>query len=101
MARQISQHVIGMNPTRVGDISTVKAFEVPVEVKTDPTEHREGETADEQSENVNVPTYGDHEDLVHQAFLLDPSMKVGHVMKETGIFVKDFVRFEVGQDLDD
>ena len=37
------------------------------------------------------------EEMIHQPFLLDPQVLVRDVLLETGITVKDFVRFEVGQ----
>ena len=85
-----------MNPVRVGDISSVKPSEIStegdVEVK---------DTAEEVAELEKLQQAVDHEDMVHQDFLPDPSLKVGQVMLETGISAKEFVRFEVGQNLEE
>merc|ERR1719273_307084 len=38
-------------------------------------------------------------ELIHQAFLLNTDILVRDVLLQTGITVKNFVRFEVGEDL--
>ena len=40
-------------------------------------------------------------ELIHQTFLLNPDILVRDLLLQTGITVKDFVRFEVGEDLKD
>jgi len=35
--------------------------------------------------------------LLHQSFLLDEDLKVGHILKSSGIEILDFVRIEVGR----
>jgi len=106
LARQICQHVIGMNPTSVGDVTVNKAEELQ-QAAADASENKEkieepkgeGVQADEdwsqyqdQSLIVNNST-----ELVHQPFLTNSSVAVREVILEAGLDIKNFSRFEVGQ----
>lgn len=68
IGRKICQHIVGMNPKRVGT----------------PT--------DEPSKNTDEETC-----LIHQEYLLDDSFKVKEVLDENGVEVIDFKRFECGE----
>ena len=70
LGRQLCQHVVGMNPEKLGD----------AEVK--PHENTDEETA-----------------MIHQEFLLDITQTVGQVLTENGVEVLDFARFECGEEL--
>ncbi len=107
MARQICQHIIGMNPQRIGDLDTFMSFEEVDQKTEDPQPPRDSdEMTLEEREDAEVrqtdreAVLASHEELVRQDFLLDPEVKVGRVLLNTGIRVVDFVRYEVGQDLD-
>ncbi|XP_046542937.1 elongation factor Ts, mitochondrial-like [Haliotis rubra] len=68
--RQLALHVVGMNPRRIG--------------KED----------DEPSKSK------DEEDkLIFQEFLMDPSLSVKDMLKKNHLAIKEFVRFECGEDL--
>lgn len=68
ISRQICQHIVGMNPKKVGNDN------------------------DEPNKNVD-----DECCLIFQDFVLDESLKVGEVMKKYNIDVVDFKRMECGE----
>lgn len=68
VARQLCQHVIGMNPSKIGTTDDIPA---------------------EDSEEESV--------MIHQEFLLDPDQFVGEVMASAGIQPIEFLRFECGE----
>lgn len=59
----------GMNPTKVGETDV-----------------------DEPAENSDDETV-----MIHQEFLLDPSMTVGQLIEEAGVRILDFWRYECGE----
>ncbi|XP_048238030.1 elongation factor Ts, mitochondrial-like isoform X2 [Haliotis rufescens] len=68
--RQLGQHVVGMNPRHIG------------------------KEEDEPSKSK------DEEDkLIFQEFLMNPSLSVKDMLKKNHLAVKEFVRFECGEDL--
>lgn len=69
--RNLCQHIVGMNPSKIG----VADVDKPVEVKDD-----------EQC-------------LLFQEYLLEPSMSVSEVLAESQIEVVQFKRFECGEAL--
>lgn len=66
----LCQHVVGLNPRKVGS-----------------EEDRPAENAEEET------------CLVYQDYLLDESMTVNEVLAESGLEVVDFKRFECGEDV--
>ncbi len=110
MARQICQHIIGMNPQRVGDLDSYKTELVKLELKDIPEKEDEDtkeekemtleEKEDAESVKALDSALASHEELIRQDFVLNPEVKVGRVLLDTGIRVKDFVRYEVGEELD-
>ncbi|XP_064646522.1 elongation factor Ts, mitochondrial-like isoform X2 [Lineus longissimus] len=70
-ARQLCQHIVGMNPTSVGS-----------------TEDEPSESKDNESK------------MIHQEYLLDPSLTVNEVLEQNCIKIDDFVRFECGDILE-
>lgn len=71
LGTQLCQHIIGMNPLKVGDNK-----------KDQPNIDTDNETC-----------------LIYQEFLLDPSLSVQQVLLESKVEVLDFVRFEMGEEL--
>lgn len=67
--RNICQHIIGMNPSKVGSADIDK-----------PNEDKDEEKC-----------------LIHQEYLLDPTITVGELFTENGIEIVDFNRFECGE----
>lgn len=68
LGKNLCQHVVGMNPERIGSIS----------------EEAEANNDEEKC-------------LIHQDYILDESIKVKEVLEENGIEVVDFKRFECGE----
>ncbi|PSN56750.1 hypothetical protein C0J52_00077 [Blattella germanica] len=72
LGRLLCQHIIGMNPSKIG-----------VEGKDAPAENADEEKC-----------------MIHQEYLLDPSQTVAQFMADAGISLVDFTRFECGEELD-
>lgn len=72
IGRQICQHIVGMNPTKIGKEDVDK-----------PEKDSDDETC-----------------LIYQDYLLDPTVSAGSILKENKIEIVDFMRFECGQNLD-
>jgi len=83
--RQLSQHIIGMNPQSIGNIAdVVEKVEEPLAKDDDDESHLVREVDDESR-------------LVHQDFLVDPLVTVADFLQQYGITVMDFVRYECGE----
>ena len=79
IGRQIAQHIVGMKPTSVGEISqteTTKSADTPVKID-------ENETR-----------------LLYQEFLMTPNSRVLDFLNENFVSVNDFTRFECGEPVD-
>ncbi len=102
MARQICQHIIGLNPQRIGDLDK---FVPPTPVSSDEVDDVEAIDDDDNDARVaemdQKKESNQHEELIHQDFLLNSDLKVGQILLDTGIRVKAFARFQLGQDLGD
>lgn len=72
IGQKICQHIVGMNPIKVGD-----------------------EETDEKNKDTDEESC-----LIFQEYLSDPEMTVNDVLKAHQLKVHDFVRFECGEDLD-
>ncbi|KAJ9589752.1 hypothetical protein L9F63_017054 [Diploptera punctata] len=72
IGRLMCQHIIGMNPFKIG----VQGKDVPVE------------------------NSDDEKCMIFQEYLLDPSQTVAQFLAEAGISIVDFARFECGEELD-
>lgn len=66
---QLCQHVIGMNPIKVGD-----------------------PTIDEPLDNVDDETI-----MLYQEFLFNPALSIQQLLQNEQIEILDFVRFEMGE----
>ena len=69
VGQQLCQHIVGMNPQSLGN-------------------------PDAEGEDKDVNTQ-----LLHQEFLMDSDVSVNQWLVENGIQVKDFVRFQCGEEL--
>ncbi|XP_055680498.1 elongation factor Ts, mitochondrial [Lutzomyia longipalpis] len=69
LERKICQHIVGMNPKRIGDKAVDEANE------------------DADSEDV----------LIHQEFIADATKTVGEILEESHLEVVNFTRFECGE----
>ncbi|CAL7935749.1 unnamed protein product [Xylocopa violacea] len=70
---QLCQHVIGMNPVKVGDPKV-----------------------DFPADNIDEEPV-----MLYQEFLLDPSLSVQQLIQNEQVEILDFVRFEIGEVLED
>uniref|UniRef100_A0A0V0G8V0 Elongation factor Ts, mitochondrial n=1 Tax=Triatoma dimidiata TaxID=72491 RepID=A0A0V0G8V0_TRIDM len=73
VARQICQHIVGMNPTKIG-----------IHGEDEPLENKDEESV-----------------MIHQDFLIDPSITVGQLIQDVGINIVDFIRFECGEQIEE
>lgn len=69
LVKNLCQHIIGLNPTKVGDAQLDK-----------PNENKDDESC-----------------LIFQEYLLDPSVTVGELIAENNLEIVDFHRFECGE----
>lgn len=67
--KKICQHIIGLNPSKIGDAEKDKPNE----------------------------TKDDEKCLIYQEFVLDPEVTVGELLAENNIKIIDFQRFECGE----
>jgi elongation factor Ts len=70
--RKICQHIIGMNPKKIGDPENDK-----------PNQEKDNE-----------------ECLIFQEFVLDPDATVGEILEENNMKIFDFHRFECGENIE-
>ncbi|XP_077997488.1 elongation factor Ts, mitochondrial-like [Glandiceps talaboti] len=94
--RRLGQHIVGMSPTSIGNLDDVK--ERKPEVK-DVVETSSEDSTDEPAESTTESWTIDESEMVKQEFLLDPSITVGELLKEEGVEVMDFVRYQCGEEI--
>ena len=99
MSRQYAQHIIGMNPTSVGNLSDLPPPRSEEEREAEAISKKEDMAS--EADDPDAPTKRKREPnvLIHQDFLLDSEMTMGECLQETAMEVKEFVRYEVGQEL--
>lgn len=90
VARQLCQHIVGMNPKEVGEWTPA-----PVDIKEQKKKKKSKENEVEQKV-TDLP----ESRLLDQEFLLD-SGTVRDFLKNNGPQVIDFVRLECGEELDE
>ena len=73
LGMQLCQHIIGMNPTKIGDAKV-----------------------DQPHDNVD-----DEPVMLYQEFLFDPSISIQQLLQNEQTEILDFVRFEMGETLED
>ncbi|XP_050580056.1 elongation factor Ts, mitochondrial [Bombus affinis] len=73
LGMQLCQHIIGMNPTKIGDVKV-----------------------DQPHDNVD-----DEPVMLYQEFLFDPSISIQQLLQSEQTEILDFVRFEMGETLKD
>jgi len=72
IGKQMCQHIIGMNPSKIGDPEN-----------------------DHELENKDDETC-----MIFQEFLMEPEVAVSQVLIDSGISLVEFVRYECGEDID-
>lgn len=99
---QLCNHIIGMNPESVGNLHNPQSWPKQKSLK-------EPNSSAEKGEDLMNP-YGDYDttvsedefktsetEMIHQPFLFDSDRLVRDVLLETGLDIKGFIRYEVGQ----
>ena len=103
LARQLCQHIIGMNPSSIGNIddsSTWPKNNKQATVNENLTSEKgEGVKQDEHWEHLGEAKHenSSSNELIHQSFLLDNDLIVRDLLLQTGMRIKSFVRFELGE----
>jgi len=97
---ELCQHVIGMNPKSVGDLHNSDTWPKIKEVSNEevnkkPVNPEDDDDFDTGSEDDDIKT--SETEIIHQPFLFDTDRLVRDVLLETGLEIKGFVRYEVGQ----
>ncbi|XP_052773059.1 elongation factor Ts, mitochondrial-like [Mya arenaria] len=88
ISENICQHIIGMNPSEVGQWS------VPPADKKDSKKKKKDKSAENEPKEIKVEAR-----LYDQEFLLEPGKNVREYLRESAPNVIDFVRIECGEDL--
>jgi len=103
LGSQLCQHVVGMCPETVGDLSNKDSWPVPgggdkkakeVTSQEEVNDGWEEEETVEVRDNLSTSAI----EIIHQPFLFDPERLVRDILLENGVDIKGFVRFEVGQE---
>jgi elongation factor Ts len=102
LARDIAMHVAAVNP------QVAKPEEMPAELVAQEKEiyaaqARESGKPEEIIEKMisgRVKKFLAESSLVEQAFVKDPDVKVGKLLKDAGADILGFVRYEVGEGID-
>ena len=89
IGRQLCQHVVGMNPTSVGDLDNPDSWP---SLKNETSRDADDESVSEEDFIGTTETA-----MIHQPFLLDTDRFVRDILLEVGLNIKGFVRYEVGQ----
>ncbi|XP_041374512.1 elongation factor Ts, mitochondrial-like isoform X2 [Gigantopelta aegis] len=112
ISNELCQHIVGMNPQTIGRIDECesrqnKAEEMTQNKSEEMTQNKSEETTQNENEETPLETKDEEKTkikeeesrLVCQEFLLDSSCTVGDILKENNLVIKDFVRFECGEEL--
>jgi len=102
LARDVAMHIAAVNPM------VVSAEDVPAEVLSKESEiytaqaAESGKPADivEKMVSGRLRKFVEEVSLLDQAFVKDPDIKVGSLVKEAGAEVLSFVRYEVGEGIE-
>lgn len=92
IGRRLSQHVVGMNPLRVGTYNPPTAEEL--EAKQEQEASRDGTVIEAETDGETL-----EEEMLKQEYLLDPSLRVGDFLIEENVEIVDFVRYECGENV--
>lgn len=97
LGRRLSQHVVGMNPLRIG-VYTPPDPEVVASKDSQNPPPASQEQSDEESPPPET-TETETDEMVNQEYLLDPSLTIGELLHQENVEVVDFARFECGESL--
>jgi len=102
LAKDVAMHVAAVNPL------VVQAEDVPAEVLNKESEiytaqaAESGKPADivEKMVSGRLRKFVEEVSLMEQAFVKDPDIKIGKLVKDAGADIISFVRFEVGEGIE-
>ena len=102
---KLCNHIIGMNPESVGNLqnpqtwpkSKEKSSEEPIITEPSTVKVEENPDGDDDTTASEDEFKTSETEMIHQPFLFDSDRLVRDVLFETGLDVKGFVRYEVGQ----
>ena len=102
---KLCNHIIGMNPESVGNLhnpqtwpkSKEKSSEEPIITESSTVKGEENPYGDYDTTVSEDEFKTSETEMIHQPFLFDSDRLVRDVLFETGLDVKGFVRYEVGQ----
>ena len=103
---KLCNHIIGMNPESVGNLQNPQTWPKSKEKSSEQEPIITESSTVKSEENLDcdyVTTPSEDEfktsetEMIHQPFLFDSDRLVRDVLFETGLDVKGFVRYEVGQ----
>ena len=96
LARQVCQHIVGMNPVSMGSLEVPeepKKAEEAVE-KTSEKSKKQDEDLDKLAEKEE----DEEEKLMDQKFIMDDKVTVRDALKRGGLVAVDFVRMACGEE---
>ena len=102
--QQLAQHVVGMNPTSVGEYEPIKSEESADDVSDESDEDKMSKKKRKKQKKAQNKTANTVEDdrMLYQEFLSDnATVRLGDFLAENGLAVEDFVRFECGEELEE
>ena len=101
LGQQLCQHVVGMNPESVGNLddpnSWPKAQDKKSVEKAEVEDNPDNPYGDYDT-SVSEDDFGSSEkEMIHQPFIFDTDRLVRDILLDSGLNIKGFVRYEVGQ----
>lgn len=118
LVRQICQHIVGMNPSSIGNIEepekveadekveenvenvTVKVDNATKNVETSKIESKDDLDAIKDSDEKEEEEK-DEVTLMDQKFIMDDKVRVREVLKREGVVVVDYVRMACGEEIEE
>ncbi|KRY00287.1 Elongation factor Ts, mitochondrial [Trichinella pseudospiralis] len=99
IGKQLCQHIVGMNPTSIGDCNAVSNEKSENtgnnKMQSKSNENDIEEEDDDDAESFQRTELNNETELMHQSFLLAPNMTVADYAKCKQIDVLDFERFQM------
>ena len=103
---KLCNHIIGMNPESVGNLQDPQTWpkskeksldQEPIITESSTVKSEENPDGDDDTTASEDEFKTSETEMIHQPFLFDSDRLVRDVLFETGLDVKGFVRYEVGQ----
>ena len=103
---KLCNHIIGMNPESVGNLQNPQTWpkskeksseQEPIITESSTVKSEENPDGDDDTTASEDEFTTSETEMIHQPFLFDSDRLVRDVLFETGLDVKGFVRYEVGQ----